>query len=34
MTDKEVVDSAMKAVKTMFPNAPDKCKGYIRTNWS
>ena len=33
MTDEQVIASGMKAVKTMFPSAPDTYKSYIRTNW-
>jgi monoamine oxidase len=33
MTDDEVIASAMKAVKAMFPQAPNTYKSYIRTNW-
>ena len=33
-TDEELVRSAMKALKIMFPGAPDWPKHYLRTNWS
>ena len=33
MSDMEVIASAMKALKVMFPKAPDGYKSYLRTNW-
>lgn len=32
LSDEQVVESAMHAIKRMYPEAPD-CKSYLRTNW-
>jgi monoamine oxidase len=32
-TDEELVESAMAALKKIFPNAPSQVKSFIRTNW-
>ena len=33
LSDDELLDKAMKSIKTMYPKA-GKPKGFIRTNWS
>lgn len=33
LSDEELVASAIKALKQIFPKTPDTCKSYLRTNW-
>ncbi len=33
MSDEEVVQNGLTMLKTVYPDAPDTCKSFIRTNW-